>query len=58
MAMKTIVEQNGKYFIGTIDEGRCVAKCEDIDWCNRWVEILNDNPLKEAYLASRKHYGL
>ena len=56
--MNFILESNGNYFIGKEGEGRYIAKSEDLNWCNRWVFLLNENHYKEGYMIARRHYGL
>ena len=51
--MTYVLELNGLYFTGKKNDGRYIAKCGDVEWCNKWVILLNENPLKEAYLTDR-----
>ena len=56
--MNYILESNGVYFLSKSISGRLIAKSEDSQWCERWVSLLNKNPLKEGYMSARKYYNL
>jgi hypothetical protein len=56
--MNYILKLNNIYFIGTKNKGKFIAKNSDLEWCKKWVLLLNENPLKESYLTVRKYYGL